>query len=48
MIDYMKEFKDKFKDKKACIENFVHSLLGKNCKQPYGLDNMSVIVIDFV
>lgn len=48
MIDYIKEFRDKYKDKKAFIENFVNSLLGKTTKQPYGLDNMSIIVLDFV
>lgn len=48
MIDYIKEFRDKYKDKKAFIENFVQSLLGKHAKQPYGLDNMSVVVIDLL
>ena len=48
MIDYIKEFKDKYKDKKVFIENFLQSLLGKNTKQMYGLDNMSVIFIDLV
>jgi len=48
MVDYVKEFKDKYKDKKLCVEKFVDSLLGKSVKQHYGLDNMSAIFIDFV
>ncbi len=46
MIDYIKEYRDKYKDKKVFIEHFVQSLLGKHTKQPYGLDNMSLVVID--
>ncbi len=40
--------RDKYKDKKHSIEKFVDCLLGKTVKQQYGLDNMSVILIDFV
>ena len=47
MIDYAKDLKDKYKDKKLFIEKFIDSLLGKSVKQPYGLDNMSAILIDF-
>lgn len=48
MIDHFMDFRSKHKDKKALIEAFVQSLLGKNVKQSYGLDNMSIIVLDFV
>lgn len=48
MVDYIKEMRDKNKDKKQFVEKFVDSLLGKSVKQQFGLDNMSVIFIDFV
>lgn len=48
MVDYVKEMREKYKDKKQFVEKFVDSLLGKSVKQQYGLDNMSVIFIDFV
>ena len=48
MVQYVKEMRDKTNDKKVFIQSFVHSLLGKDVKHKYGLDNMSVIFIDFV